>query len=70
MTSETYTVVQVQGGKFHRPAQTTHARMDWFKPMLTTCGRTITPINVFPTEAETLSYCGGNDTHLCRTCFP
>lgn len=68
--TETYEIVQVSGGKFHRLEQTTHERMQWFRPMLTACHVTITPLNVFSTEADALSYTGRNRQHLCSKCFP
>jgi len=68
--TETHEVIQVKGGKFHRPKQTTHARMEWLKPMPTECGYTVTPLNVFNDIARALEYTGGHREHLCAKCFP
>lgn len=66
---ETYSVIQVKGGKFHRPKVTTLNRMAWFKPMETECGITVSPLNVFQSVADATSYTGGNTTHLCQKCI-
>ena len=68
--TETHEVIQVKGGKFHRPKQTTHARMEWLKPMPTECGYTVTALNVFNDIAHALEYTGGHREHLCAKCFP
>jgi hypothetical protein len=68
--TETHEAIQVKGGKFHRPKQTTHARMEWLKPMPTECGYTVTPLNVFNDIARVLEYTGGHREHLCAKCFP
>jgi hypothetical protein len=67
---ETYQVIQVKGGKFHRPDQTTRERGAWFRPIVTACHHTVTPLNVFSSEDDALSYTGGREQFLCRKCFP
>lgn len=68
MSAETYGVIQVSGGKFHRPAETTRDRMEWFTPMRTECGATVEPLNVFDGQLDALRYCGGRTEHLCKRC--
>ena len=68
--TETYGVIQVKGGKFHRPFTTTHERMAWVRPMLTACSVSVTPLNVFSAVEGALEYTGGRREYLCRKCFP
>ncbi len=67
MSTETYQVIQVKGGKFHRPERVEQEH--WFKPMLTSCGSQVTPLNVFSVVGDAISYCGGRTEGLCRKCF-
>lgn len=66
---ETYQVIQVRGGKFHRPEKTNHERGLWFKPMNTACGATVTPLNVFSAVDDAMSYTGGREEFFCQKCF-
>lgn len=70
MTTETYAVIQVSGGKFHRPKETTHERMDWLRPMAIDCSSIpVAPVNVFNAVEDALKYTGGRKEFLCRKCF-
>ena len=61
MSVEVYSVIQVKGGKFHRPEEITHERMEWIRPMATACGSVVTPLNVFLSEDSALDYTGGRE---------
>lgn len=58
----------VSGGKFHKPA-TAPTREEAWKPRLTVCGRTVTPVNFFETAEDANLYTGGRlHLYLCRHC--
>lgn len=65
----TYRVIQVKGGKLHRPREPTQARMTWFSSMLTDCGSVVTPVNVFNDLSDAMDYTGGRLQFLCQHCF-
>lgn len=68
--SESYEMVSVSGGKFHRLADPAVDEVSAFRPSVTACGRTVTPSNYFDTEADALHYCGDRREYLCSQCAP
>ena len=56
----------VKGGKVHKAAQPV-TNSNAFKPSLTECGLTVTPLNYFECEADALRYSGGRD-YACKHC--
>ncbi len=58
----------VADGKFHKPAGPMHKSQAWCLTR-TACGRTVTPLNYFKTEADAESHTGGRlRLHTCKHC--
>jgi hypothetical protein len=58
----------VSAGKFHKPA-TGPTREEAWKPRLTVCGKTLTPVNFFETADDANAYTGGRlHLYLCQHC--
>lgn len=68
--TETYKIISVKGGKFHRPKITTRERGDWFVEMPTVCGSTVKALNVFEDMEGVYKYNENPSRYLCLKCFP
>ena len=65
---DTYALISVANGKYHKPAGPI-PRSQVFRPILTVCGRTVTPLNYYKTTNDANSYTGGRlPRHLCQHC--
>jgi hypothetical protein len=63
-----YALFSVRNGKYHKPAQPFERPLAW-KPTLTVCGRTLTPLNYFVTEADADRHTGHRLSRwLCQRC--
>jgi hypothetical protein len=68
MSSETYSLFSVSGGKFHRPGEPFN-RANAFRSWKTLCGVTVRPLNYFRSDADANSHTGGRlALHLCKRC--
>lgn len=62
-------LISVKDGKFHRLANPEVERNQAWKPALTVCGRTVTPVNYFVTEADAAKYTGNRLVRYgCKHC--
>ncbi len=68
--NETIDVLQVRDGKFHRPINREVGRDVFRCEHKTACGRNVTPINVFTSVEDALSYCGERKEFMCSQCYP